>query len=259
MFLSRLHVVHVDGKKWELTRPLVWEGRWQYFVIREGFQTDFASIPKPVRWLLENSGRNSEAAVLHDAVWRESKRRVDPRVDPWNADGMFRRALRETGSPALTRGLMWFAVRTAAMCSGRFGRRGPNVVVKVLQLLGVLALGILSALAPTVVAVAGLFVFWIASWLVALVWHLYERRKMHADTNWPWPSDKQKLEKDPPARELLLVVAKDPTLDDGLGPKLSAAVAADRDLTGGALDALLATVSPAVMERLYSGGAGDEH
>lgn len=259
VFLSRLHVVHVDGKRWQLTRPLVWEGSWQIFVIREGFVTDFASIPKPVRWLLENSGRNSEAAVLHDAVWRESKRRVEPRVDPWNADGIFRRALRETGSPALTRGLMWFAVRAAAMAGGRFGRRGPSLVVKVLQLLGILALGILSALAPTVVAVVGLFVFWIASWIVALAWYFYERHKMKTDTNWPWPSDKRKLETEPPARELLLVVAKDPALDDGLGARLQAAVAANRDITGEQLDAVLATAPVEVMERLYSGGASDEH
>ena len=30
MFRSTLHVAHISTKRWELTRPLVWEGKWQY-------------------------------------------------------------------------------------------------------------------------------------------------------------------------------------------------------------------------------------
>jgi hypothetical protein len=70
MFLTRLAVSHVGGKRWELTDPLVWAGTNELLVIRPRFATDFASIPKPLRWLLDNAGANSEAAVLHDAIWR---------------------------------------------------------------------------------------------------------------------------------------------------------------------------------------------
>ena len=186
MFRSTLQVAHVNGQQWKLTQPLVWEGGWQFIVIRTGFETDFASIPKPVRWLLDNAGGNAEAAVLHDAAWRESKR-ANPRIDPWFADGMFRRALRETGAPALTRGLMWFAVRLTATLGGRFGKRGPRFPVKVAQLVGVFLLGVVSALGPTVVAGFGLVVYWLCSWIVALVWFVvFERRVFHGNVNWPF-------------------------------------------------------------------------
>jgi Protein of unknown function (DUF1353) len=218
MFQSTLEVAHVDGERWRLTKPLVWQGRWQYIVIRSGFETDFASIPKPVRWLLDNAGRNAEAAVLHDAVWRESKR-PDSRIDPWLADGIFRRALHETGSPALTRGLMWFAVRLTAMVGGRVGRQGPSLFVKVIQLLLVLGLGTVTALGPTLVAGGGLLIYWLWNWISALAWHLwFERRSHDGSTNWPWPFNPSthKPTKTAPPRELLIVASfeLDPTTGD---------------------------------------------
>ncbi len=210
MFRTTLSVSHLDGNRWLLARPLVWEGRSQFFVIMGGFETDFASIPKPVRWLLDSSGGNSEAAVLHDAVWRESQREVGARVDPWDADGMFRSSLRDTGSIALTRGLMWFAVRAAAMVHGRFGRSGPSLVIKVLQLLGMLVLGVIAALGPTIVAAIGLVVYWIASWIVAVVWQIFERRRLHVAPNWPWPLDQDKQRASGTvARELLVIIDKE--------------------------------------------------
>lgn len=120
------------------------------------------------------------------------------RVDPWHADGMFRSSLRDTGSTALTRGLMWFAVRVAATLHGRFGKEGPPLAIKLLQLLGMFVLGALTALFPSVVAILGLVVYWIASWIVAVVWQTFERSRLHVSPNWPWPRDrKKKLEKGP--------------------------------------------------------------
>lgn len=211
MFLTTLAVAHVDdvaarGKEWKLTQPLIWRGRWEYFIIRSDFATDFASIPRPIRWLLDNSGRNSEAAVLHDAVWRESKKPADERrVDPWHADGIFRRALRQTGSTALSRGLMWFAVRAAAIRRGRFGKLGPSRIVKLLQLAGMFVVGVLTVLAPTLVAVAGLIVFWAANWIVAVVWHFVESARMEEATNWPWPVGISNRERTAPPERLLVV------------------------------------------------------
>jgi hypothetical protein len=223
MFRTTLHVAHIDCNRWRLTRPLVWEGRTQYYVIMGEFETDFASIPKPVRWLLDSAGRNSEAAVLHDAVWRESQRPVppgeEPRVDPWDADGMFRSSLRDTGSTALTRGLMWFAVRTTAMVNGRFGAEGPSLPVKLFQLAGMFTIGAVAALAPTIVAALGLVVFWIANWIVALVWQVFERLRLNVTPNWPWPRDqKQKQLKRPPDWDLLVIIDK-PTEENPSAPR----------------------------------------
>jgi len=209
-FRSTLKVAHVQEQNWELLQPLVWQGSWQYVVIRTGFQTDFASIPKPVRWLLDNAGANAEAAVLHDAAWRESQR-PDPRIDPWNADGMFRRALRESGSTALTRGLMWFAVRVVAMLHGRLGHKGPSLLVKIGQLLVVLGLGVVSALGPTVVALVGLLVFWLCNWLVALTWYALYERRVHGKANWPSPATNR-----PPSRPADAIAVAPAPIDDYL-------------------------------------------
>ena len=67
-FRTPLSVRHEVGEEWRLLDPLVFEGRDDYFVMRKGFKTDFASIPRPVRWLFDTAGTNSEPGVLHDAV-----------------------------------------------------------------------------------------------------------------------------------------------------------------------------------------------
>lgn len=186
MFDTKLSVTHLHGHRWTLTDPLIWEGRDELLVIRSGFETDFASIPKVMRWLLDSAGLNSEAGVLHDAVWRESQR-TPTRVDPADADGIFRRALRETGSSALTRALMWGGVRAAAIAHGRYGREGPRAIVKLGQLAGVFVLALFTALLPTLVAAVGLAIYWVANWIISVLWYPFERRRFPGfETNWPW-------------------------------------------------------------------------
>ncbi len=213
MFDTELSVRHIEGKRWQLTSPLVWSGKRQLFVAHSDFETDFASIPKALRWLLDNAGANSEAAVLHDAAWRESVRPTDTRrIDPADADGMFRRALRETGSTALTRGLMWGGVRAASIVRGRYGTSGPGRWVKLAQLGGVGLLGILTILAPTLVTLAGLVFYWAANWIVAIVWRPFEKRTFGPDfrPNWPWwPRYSRAQTTDSPRPDLLEVLEID--------------------------------------------------
>jgi hypothetical protein len=79
-----------------------------------------------------------------------------------------------------------FAVRAAATVAGRFGRLGPSLAAKVAQLLGILLLGALTALGPTIIAAVGLVFYWLWSWLAAVVWSPVERRR-GTETNWPGP------------------------------------------------------------------------
>jgi hypothetical protein len=220
-FRTPLSVRHEVGEEWRLLEPLVFEGSDEYFVMRKGFKTDFASIPRPVRWLFDTAGGNSEPGVLHDALWRESKRDdgTVPRVDPWDADGLFRRALRESGATAITRALMWIAVRATAVAAGRFGRKGPSLPVKVGQVTGMAAVGVASVGVPTVVAVAGRVVYWIIEWLVAVPWHLFER-VAGTPTNLPWPKGTKRERRDDPPREHLLVIARDSPGGVALGAML---------------------------------------
>lgn len=223
-FRTPLSVRHEVGEEWRLLEPLVFQGKEDFFVMRKGFRTDFASIPRPVRWLFDTAGPNSEPGVLHDAVWRESKRTdgKEPRVDPWDADGLFRRALRESGATAITRGLMWMAVRAAAIAGGRIGRSGPSLPTKIGQVTGITAVGVVAVGPPTIVAVVGRVFYWIVEWLIGVPWYLYERAK-GITTNLPWPGGRKRERIDDPPREYLLVIPQDS--DEGralasmLGPK----------------------------------------
>lgn len=209
-FRTPLSVRHEVGEDWRLLDPLVFEGSRDFFVIRKDFRTDFASIPRPVRWLFDQAGENSEPGVLHDAVWRESKRTdgVPPRIDPWDADGLFRRALRESGATALTRSLMWFAVRAAAVAAGRIGAAGPSKPVKVAAIAGVATVGIVTVGAPTLAAVVGRAIYWIAEWLLALPWALFDRLRGKR-TNLPWPARRGHAAIEDPPREYLLIIPID--------------------------------------------------
>jgi hypothetical protein len=221
-FRTPLSVRHQVGEEWRLLDPLVFEGRHDFFVIRKDFKTDFASIPRPVRWLFDTAGSNSEPGVLHDAVWRESKRADGkaPRVDPWDADGLFRRALRESGATAITRALMWIAVRTAAIAAGRFGRSGPPLAVKIGQVTGMAAVGVVAVGPPTIVAVVGRVFYWVIEWLVAVPWHLFERARGMA-TNLPWPKGARRKRLDDPPKEHLLVIPKSSPAGTALAGMLS--------------------------------------
>ncbi len=210
MFRTQLSVRHVQGKLWKLTEPLVWEGRHELLVVRSDFDTDFASMPKAVQWLMDSAGANSEAAVLHDAVYQESKR-GDRRVDPADADGIFRRALRETGSTALTRGLMWGGVRAKSIKSGRYGNKGPSPAVKLAQVVGIAMLALVVVIPPTAVAAVGLIFYLLVNWLVAVAWKSYENRRFPNDElpNWPYPKSKPQAIRTPYKPQDLVVLQLD--------------------------------------------------
>ena len=224
-FRTPLSVRHEVGEEWCLVEPLIFEGTSDFFVMRKGFKTDFASIPRAVRWLFDTAGGNSEPGVLHDALWRESKRKdATPRVDPWDADGLFRRALRESGATTLTRALMWIAVRGTAIASGRFGRKGPSLPVKVGQVVGMSAVGAASVGLPTIVALVGRAVYWMLEWLVAIPWHLFERNR-GMKTNLPWhPFRRRAVRKASPEEHLLIFERSSPA-----GRKLSGMLSPNND------------------------------
>lgn len=62
-----------------------------------GYVTDFASIPRPARWLLPQAGHSARAAVLHDWLLRSRDRR---------ATAVFSEVLRADGTGPIRRWLM---------------------------------------------------------------------------------------------------------------------------------------------------------
>jgi hypothetical protein len=147
-----LRTTGADG--WTLVEPLVYLGRRDRFVVPAGFGTDLATVPRPVLWLVPAAGRYTLAAVLHD--WLCTVGIATGAVTSRQADGLFRRAMREAGVPVLLRWLMWTGVRWGALADPQ-RRRGW-----LLSAPGVLAVSALAAplvLPPSVLVLPGLAVY----------------------------------------------------------------------------------------------------
>lgn len=114
-FRSSLILRKVNSELWSLTRPLHYRGRDQGFTVPEGFYTDFATVPGIMTWLVPKTGKYTEAAVLHDYL---CTRGIElGLVSSRDADGIFRRTMRELGVGPVRRWLMWAGVRWGAVAN----------------------------------------------------------------------------------------------------------------------------------------------
>jgi len=159
-----LVVRRVDATTWALVDDLVYHGRWQRFVVPAGFRTDFASVPRPVTWLVPRFGAYTLAAILHDWLCTDGIR--SGVVTSRQADGIFRRVMRESGVPVLRRWMMWAGVRWGALTDDE---RRPGWLVSAP---GVMAISLLAAplvVPPVVVIVPGLIAYAVAERLVSFV------------------------------------------------------------------------------------------
>ena len=159
-----LTVRRVDADRWSLVDDLVYQGRWERFVVPAGFRTDFATVPRVVTWLIPRFGAYTLAAILHDWLCGQGIR--SGVVSAREADGIFRRVMRESGVPVLRRWMMWAGVRWGALTDDR---RRPGWLVSAP---GVLAISVLAAplvVPPAVVIAPGLVVYGLAERLVSLV------------------------------------------------------------------------------------------
>jgi hypothetical protein len=110
---SQVDVRQVDDRNWRLLRELDYEGQSETFQVPLDAGTDFASVPRLFVWFLPRYGRYTKAAILHDYLWRQ--RAAKGEMSYIDADGLFRRAMRELGVPFLRRWILWAAVRVGAL------------------------------------------------------------------------------------------------------------------------------------------------
>ena len=110
-----LTVRRATDQLWEVVEPLSYRGRRDAFVVPAGFRTDFASVPRAAGWLFPTFGRYTLAAVLHD--WLVTEGLTGGVLSSRDADGLFRRVLRELGVVPVRRWLMWTAVRWGALAN----------------------------------------------------------------------------------------------------------------------------------------------
>lgn len=106
MFVTRLDAVALDEPgMWQLDEPLVWQDDDFYILVPAGFITDLASIPAPMRGILNTNGRSRKPAVLHDYLYRTGK------LTRKAADQLFLTALICEGVISIGRGLYYLGVR----------------------------------------------------------------------------------------------------------------------------------------------------
>lgn len=162
-------VEQVDDSNWKVREPFDYQGKSEVFHVPVEQQTDFASVPRLFVWFLPRYGRYTKAAILHDYLWRE--RASHHTLDYIDADGTFRRAMRDLGVPFLKRWIMWGAVRWGALCKpgGRKGwlREAPRVLL-------VTALALPIVVPPAILIGAALLVFYLVELLVWLPLKLVE-------------------------------------------------------------------------------------
>jgi hypothetical protein len=118
---SEVEVRQSGDIQWVTLGVLTYQGKDERFEVPKGFQTDFASVPRPFVWFLPRYGRYTKAAILHDYLCNvEVEAGALSRAD---ADGIFRQAMRSLDVPFLRRWIMWAAVRLGALAR-RTGRQG---------------------------------------------------------------------------------------------------------------------------------------
>lgn len=156
-FDSELSIQGVTGRPrvWKLICPLIWNGtEGDTFIVPIGFVTDFATVPRFLRWLVEPYGSYTRAAVLHDWLIETRINHPDPelRVSSRDVDAIFRRVMQDLGAWGPLRWTMWAAVRLASLFSP--GRRyGRDFRKDALRVLGIgLAVGPFAAIGAIPVA-----------------------------------------------------------------------------------------------------------
>jgi len=149
-------VRQIDNSMWELREELVYQGRTDTFVLPIGFRTDFASVPRQLVWLLPRYGAYTKAAILHDHLWAL----VDDGFDPSDADGIFRRAMRELDVPFTRRWMMWAAVRAASFVRSRGASLQSVHPVELAQFLAIAIPSMFFVAIPFVAVTLWIWFFW---------------------------------------------------------------------------------------------------
>jgi len=156
-------VKQIDDQNWELREMLRYRANREDFEVPVGQITDFASVPRPFIWFLPRYGAYTMAAILHDYLWRV--RAATGKMRWIEADGVFRKAMRELRVPFLRRWIMWGAVRWAALFKpgGRSGwiREAPRVLLITL----VAAPFVVIPGVVIVVALAAFFLLELLTWV----------------------------------------------------------------------------------------------
>lgn len=148
-----VQVEQLDARNWILLEGLRYEGgEGDCFEVPPGYITDFASVPRVLVALIPVFGKYTPAAILHDRLLTDYL--PTGAISSADADGVFRRVLRELKVPTVKRWLMWTGVRWGAVFSKR-RRPGSLRTLPLVLLISALSLiPVLLLVTATVVVLA---------------------------------------------------------------------------------------------------------
>ena len=114
-FTTPLYLEYLDGRHYKVVQPFDFASEAAERIIRVpvGFVTDFASIPRFFWRILPPTGQYGKAAVIHDYLYNSHETSRE------TADKVFLEGMAVLGVPAVTRNIMYRAVRM-------FGARAYN-------------------------------------------------------------------------------------------------------------------------------------
>jgi hypothetical protein len=151
-----------SDNEWTVVGKLVYHGRSDRFEVPDGFPTDFATVPRVVVWLIPRFGRYTLPAVLHD--WLCTVGIETGAVNSRDADGIFRRAMRELDVPVARRWLMWTGVRWGALTTPL---RRTGWVSSAPAVLAITAVAAPVVVPPAVLILASLAVYGVVEGIVS--------------------------------------------------------------------------------------------
>lgn len=117
-FYGKLNLGFIDGNMWRVTQYIDESGPFGFDMEgakiepSDGFCTDFASIPAPVRWMYPKAGgagkdrKYGRAAVIHDWLYSYPQGRTQKQCDD-----IFKFAMECDGVKPVLRNLFYTAVR----------------------------------------------------------------------------------------------------------------------------------------------------
>lgn len=98
----------INANQFELVEDWSYQAKFETFHLPKGFVTDLASVPKFLWWFIPSYGNFLHAALVHDYLWALARKQEFKFED---ADGIFKRILRELGVSISQRWVMYAAVR----------------------------------------------------------------------------------------------------------------------------------------------------
>jgi len=90
-FTRLLHTVQIGHEQWQVTKSFEFHSRSGMVVaVKKGFTTDMASIPAFAQSIVSKVGYWSQAAVVHDLLYRRHRDGLDDTVSRLQADQILR-------------------------------------------------------------------------------------------------------------------------------------------------------------------------